>query len=265
MNDLNRELEKRVSERTQQLVAANKDLDVFSHMVSHDLRAPLRHISNFIGLLQEQLADSEDPVIKPYLLAVSKASKRMSTMIEGLLEYARLGRVALETQPVPLSPLMHGVIEHLKREHSDRHIEWVIDEDMPVVLGDAMMLAQAMGKLLDNAVKFTGKVEQARIEIGWRPNPMGGRMFYISDNGAGFDLSKAQNLFVMFQRQHHSMDFEGTGTGLSLSQRVIERHGGRLWCETAVGQGCTFFFTLPCEEVAPEMNFGFSALAELTS
>jgi PAS domain S-box-containing protein len=265
MNDLNRELEKRVSERTQQLVAANKDLDVFSHMVSHDLRAPLRHISNFIGLLQEQLADSDDPVIKPYLLAVSKASKRMSTMIEGLLEYARLGRVALETQPVPLSPLMHGVIEHLKREHSDRHIEWVIDEDMPVVLGDAMMLAQAMGKLLDNAVKFTGKVEQARIEIGWRPNPMGGRMFYISDNGAGFDLSKAQNLFVMFQRQHHSMDFEGTGTGLSLSQRVIERHGGRLWCETAVGQGCTFFFTLPCEEVAPEMNFGFSALAELTS
>jgi PAS domain S-box-containing protein len=265
MNDLNRELEKRVSERTQQLVAANKDLDVFSHMVSHDLRAPLRHISNFIGLLQEQLADSDDPVIKPYLLAVSKASKRMSTMIEGLLEYARLGRVALETQPVPLSPLMHGVIEHLKREHSDRHIEWVIDEDMPVVLGDAMMLAQAMGKLLDNAVKFTGKVEHARIEIGWRPNPMGGRMFYICDNGAGFDLSKAQNLFVMFQRQHHSMDFEGTGTGLSLSQRIIERHGGRLWCETAVGQGCTFFFTLPCEELEPEMSFGFSALAELTS
>jgi len=265
MNDLNRELEKRVSERTQQLVAANKDLDVFSHMVSHDLRAPLRHISNFIGLLQEQLGDSNDPVIKPYLQAVSKASKRMGTMIEGLLEYARLGRVALETQPVPLSPLMHGVIEHLKREHSDRSIEWVIDEDMPVVLGDAMMLAQAMGKLLDNAVKFTGKVEQARIEIGWRPNPMGGRMFYISDNGAGFDLSKAQNLFVMFQRQHHSMDFEGTGTGLSLSQRIIERHGGRLWCETAVGQGCTFFFTLPCEETEAEMGFGFSALAELTS
>ena len=264
MNDLNRELEKRVSERTQQLVAANKDLDVFSHMVSHDLRAPLRHISNFIGLLQEQLAESDDPVLKPYMLAISKASKRMSTMIEGLLEYARLGRVALETQPVPLSPLMHGVIEHLKREHSHRQIEWVIDEDMPVVMGDAMMLAQAMGKLLDNAVKFTGKVEHARIEVGWRSNPMGGRMFYIGDNGAGFDLSKAQNLFVMFQRQHHSMDFEGTGTGLSLSQRIIERHGGRLWCETAVGQGCTFFFTLPCEEAEPEISFGFSSLAELT-
>jgi len=265
MNDLNRELEKRVSERTQQLVAANKDLDVFSHMVSHDLRAPLRHISNFIGLLQEQLADTEDPVMKQYMQAISKASKRMSTMIEGLLEYARLGRVALETQPVPLSPLIHGVIEHLKREHGERQIEWVIDEDMPTVMGDAMMLAQAMGKLLDNAVKFTAKVEHARIEIGWRLNPVGGRMFFISDNGAGFDLSKAQNLFVMFQRQHHSMDFDGTGTGLSLSQRIIERHGGRLWCETAVGQGCTFFFTLPCDEVEPEISFGAIGLTELTN
>ncbi|MGM9426847.1 PAS domain-containing sensor histidine kinase [Hydrogenophaga sp. MI9] len=264
MNDLNRELEKRVAERTQQLVAANKDLDVFSHMVSHDLRAPLRHISSFVTLLQEQLGEVSDPIALQYLNSITKASKRMSHMIEGLLEYARLGRVAIEAQPVPLAPLLEGLVVHLKQENQNRPIEWVIDNDLPVVRGDAMLLAQAFGNLLNNSVKYTRPREKARIEVGWKVNPVGGRTFYVHDNGVGFDLEKAHNLFVMFQRQHHSMDFEGTGTGLALSQRIIERHGGRIWAETAPGEGCTFYFTLPFDGAEPEMDFPKSALADLT-
>lgn len=263
MNDLNRELEKRVAERTQQLVAANKDLDVFSHMVSHDLRAPLRHISSFVSLLQEQLGESSDRLTLQYLNSTAKSSRRMSHMIEGLLEYARLGRVALESVPVPLAPLLDGVISHLKMENPDRVIEWVIEEDLPVVRGDAMLLAQAWGNLLNNSVKYTRTRDVARIEVGWKVNPVGGRTFFVHDNGVGFDLEKAHNLFVMFQRQHHSMDFEGTGTGLALSQRIIERHGGRIWAETAVGEGCTFYFTLPFEGAEPELEFPGSSLADL--
>jgi PAS domain S-box-containing protein len=265
MNDLNRELEKRVAERTQQLVAANKDLDVFSHMVSHDLRAPLRHIASFVSLLQEQTGESTDNLARQYQTSIAKAAKRMSLMIEGLLEYARLGRVTLETQPVPLAPLLHGVIAHLKQENPGRTIDWTIDEELPLVRGDAMLLAQAWGNLLDNAVKYTAKRSDAVIKVGWKVNPLGGRTFFVSDNGAGFDLEKAHNLFVMFQRQHHSMDFEGTGTGLALAQRIIERHGGRIWSETAPGAGCTFYFTLPLETLEPDLAFPESSMAELTA
>lgn len=263
MNDLNKELEKRVAERTQQLVAANKDLDVFSHMVSHDLRAPLRHISSFVTLLQEQLGDSSDRLTLQYLNSTAKASRRMSHMIEGLLEYARLGRVTLDSQPVPLAPLLDGVIAHLKMENPDRQIEWVVEEDLPVVRGDAMLLAQAWGNLLNNSVKYTRTREAGRIEVGWKVNPVGGRTFFVRDNGVGFDLEKAHNLFVMFQRQHHSMDFDGTGTGLALSQRIVERHGGRIWAETAPDEGCTFYFTLPFEGTEPELEFPASSMAEL--
>lgn len=265
MNDLNRELEKRVAERTQQLVAANKDLDVFSHMVSHDLRAPLRHIASFVSLLQEQTGNSTDNLARQYQTSIAKSAKRMSLMIEGLLEYARLGRVALESQPVPMAPLLHGVIAHLKQENPNRSIDWAVDEDLPTVRGDAMLLAQAWGNLLDNAVKYTAKRADAVIKVGWKVNPLGGRTFFVSDNGAGFDLEKAHNLFVMFQRQHHSMDFEGTGTGLALAQRIIDRHGGRIWSETAPGAGCTFYFTLPLETLEPELAFPQSSMAELTA
>lgn len=266
MNDLNKELEKRVAERTQQLVAANKDLDVFSHMVSHDLRAPLRHISSFVSLLQEHLAEHPDAMTQQYLGSIVKASKRMSLMIEGLLEYARLGRVAIESQPVPLTPLVEGVIGHLKQEHPNRKIEWTVEEDLPVVRGDAMLLAEVFTNLLENSVKFTRTHESAHIEVGWRVNPVGGRTFYVRDDGVGFNLEKAHNLFVMFQRQHHSMDFEGTGTGLALSQRIIDRHGGRLWAETAPGEGCVFYFTLPFDglEAEDKLEFPQSSMAALS-
>lgn len=265
MNDLNRELEKRVAERTQQLVAANKDLDVFSHMVSHDLRAPLRHINSFLTLLIEDLGEVKEPSIKQYLNSISSAAKRMSAMIEGLLEYARLGRVAIEAQSVPLAPLVHGVMDHLKLENPGRNISWAVADDLPVVRGDAMLLAEVFTNLLHNSVKYTRRQEHAEIDVGWQVNPLGGRTFYVHDNGVGFDLEKANNLFVMFQRQHHSMDFEGNGTGLALTQRIIERHGGRIWAETSPGEGCTFYFTLPFDSMEPELEFSGTGMAQLAA
>jgi PAS domain S-box-containing protein len=263
MNDLNRELEERVAERTQQLVAANKDLDVFSHMVSHDLRAPLRHIASFVSLLLEHMGETGDKLALQYLNSIAKSSKRMGQMVEGLLEYARLGRVAIDVQPVPLAPLLEGVIAHLHQSNPKRNIEWVIAKDLPVVGGDAMLLAQVWDNLLGNSVKYTQRAEKARIEIGWQLNPADQRTFYVRDNGVGFDLATADNLFVMFQRQHHSMDFEGTGTGLALTQRIIERHRGRIWVETDLGKGCTFFFTLPFDGPEPAPDIPRPAMAEL--
>ena len=265
MNDLNRELENRVAERTQQLVAANKDLDVFSHMVSHDLRAPLRHISSFVSLLLEHMGETGDKLAMQYLNSIAKSSKRMSHMIEGLLEYARLGRFTVDPQPVPLAPLLAGVMAHLRQGNPEREIEWVIEEDLPVVRGDAMLLAQVWTNLLSNSVKYSRQREKARIEIGWKVNPVDGRTFYVRDNGVGFDLAKAHNLFVMFQRQHHSMDFEGIGTGLALTQRIIERHNGRIWAETELGKSCTFFFTLPFEGLELELDASTSAIHKIAA
>ena len=165
------------------------------------------------ALAQEQLAPDGDPPMQQYLTSIASSGRRMGQMIEGLLEYARLGRVAIESQPVPLAPLVGGVIAHLKQENPTRSIEWVVEEDLPIVRGDAMLLAEVFSNLLNNSVKYTRPREHARIEIGWKVDPVNGRTFYIRDNGVGFDLEKAHNLFVMFQRQHHSMDFEGTGTG----------------------------------------------------
>ncbi len=257
MNDLNKELERRVEERTRQLVAANKDLDVFSHTISHDLRAPLRHIGSFAGLIREQLGEQGDPQLLQYESAISRSARRMAGMVEGLLEYARLGRITVEYQPVPLLPLVQGVVAHLRAEHPLRDIAWDIESDLPVARGDPMMLAQLFAYLLENAVKFTGRTAQARVEIGWTVSEQGVRTFHVRDNGVGFDLQRAANLFVMFQRQHHSMDYDGLGTGLALAQRIVERHGGRIWCETAVGQGCSFLFTLPFEgEEAGDSRFG---------
>jgi PAS domain S-box-containing protein len=263
MNDLNRELEERVAERTQQLVAANKDIDVFSHMVSHDLRAPLRHIASFVSLLLEHMSETGDKLALQYLNSIAKSSKRMGQMVEGLLEYARLGRVAIDVQPVPLAPLLEGMIAHLRQSNPERDIEWVIAKDLPVASGDAMLLAQVWDNLLGNSVKYTRRAEKARIEIGWQLNAADERTFYVRDNGVGFDLATAGNLFVMFQRQHHSMDFEGTGTGLAITQRIIERHRGRIWVETDLGKGCTFFFTLPFDSSEPAPKIPRPAMAEL--
>lgn len=253
---LKRDLEQRVSRRTNQLMAANKDIDVFSHSVSHDLRAPLRHISSFVALAQERLGPGGDSQLLQYQASIAKASKRMGLMIEGLLEYARMGRVSLARQQVPLSSLVHGVVRHLQAEHPARSIEWVIDDDLPQVRGDAILLAEVLRNLLENAVNFTRTRPAARIEVGQWTDSTGERVVFVRDNGVGFDLEHAPNLFALFQRQHHSMDYEGIGTGLALAQRIVERHGGRIWCEAASSAGCTFAISLPAQVIDPESEFG---------
>ncbi|MDP2418396.1 MAG: PAS domain S-box protein [Hydrogenophaga sp.] len=254
MKSLNRQQEQRITERTQQLEAAVKELDELCYTISHDLRAPLRHISSFVNLLEEQLGESVDDVALQYLRSTTKASYRLSAMMEGLLEYVRLGRVAITLQPVSLAPMIEGVISQLEEEKPGRPIEWVVAQDLPTIQADAKLLTQVWRHLLSNSVKYTRPRVKARIEVGWKANATGGHTFYVNDNGVGFDVDKAQNLFAMFQRQHHSMDFEGTGTGLALSQRIIQRHDGRIWAESAPGEGCTFYFILPSNGLKPPFN-----------
>ncbi len=245
-----RQLSETVAEQSSALARANKDMAVFSYTIAHDLRAPLRHIGQFLQLAQEQLDDMEVHPVSPLLVRTGEAARRMTAMIEGLLEYTRIGQVEMADHDVPLAALAHGITGHLRAGQGDRRIDWRIDPDMPAVRGDPILLGEALGKLLDNAVKFTRRTPDTRIEIGIRELHGARGVFYVQDNGVGFDLERARNLYLMFQRQHHTMDYEGVGTGLALTHRIVERHGGRLWCETAPGQGCCFLFELPLADGA---------------
>lgn len=261
MNLMHQELEKRVQERGHALKVANRDIDAFSHMVSHDLRAPLRHISGYLSLvqdeLQELLPDPDPTQIRPHLAAIGTASKRLSRMIESVLEYARLGRTPVERTPVPLGPVVQAALDHAMNAAGPVPIEWTVPSEWPVVLGDATLLGRVLGHVLDNAIKYTSKTALPQIELGWGecddddPTPSGYEppsqriKLWIQDNGAGFDRTRAHNLFVMFQRQHHSMDFEGSGTGLALSQRMVALHRGTLDLDSQPGAGCRVSITLP--------------------
>jgi PAS domain S-box-containing protein len=260
MTDLNNELERRMSERTEELSAANRDIDAFSHMVSHDLRAPLRHLSGYLTLMREELEELA-PVLPANGLAqhvktMEKSSARLTRMIEGVLDYSRLGRNPIQPMDVPLGPLVQA--EVAKAQAASRaSAVWQVATAWPNVQGDAALLSRLLACLLDNAVKYTGRTEQPLIELGWNERtasetpPSGFKQaarrvtFWVRDNGAGFDRERASSLFVMFQRQHHSMDFDGTGTGLALSQRIVELHRGTIRIESRTGQGCTVRVTLP--------------------
>ncbi len=246
----NQQLSATVAEQSDALAKANKDMAVFSYTIAHDLRAPLRHIGQFLQLAQEQLDGVEVHPVSPLLARIGTSAKRMTAMIEGLLEYTRIGQVEMAANDVPLAALAHGITGHLRAEQGDRRIEWHIEPDMPAVRGDPILLGEALGKLLDNAVKFTRRTPDTRIEIGIREVNGTRGVFYVRDNGVGFDLDRARNLYLMFQRQHHTMDYEGVGTGLALTHRIVERHGGRLWCETAPDQGCSFLLELPLADSA---------------
>lgn len=239
------ELHLTVAEQSQALAKANQDLEVFSYTIAHDLRAPLRHIVQFVQLAQEGMGEVDWPPVTPLLGRVLGASRCMSAMIEGLLEYTRIGQVALQAHEVPLAALVQGITGHLRSEQAERRIEWRIDPALPVVRGDPVLLGEAFGKLLDNAVKFTRRTPHARIEVGVASLNGEQGVVFVRDNGVGFDMARARHLYLMFQRQHHSMDYEGTGTGLPLAQRIVERHGGRIWCETEPERGCCFFLQLP--------------------
>jgi PAS domain S-box-containing protein len=241
---LNEGLERRAAA----LAAANKELEAFSYSVSHDLRAPLRSIDGFSLVLLEDWGEKLDEQGKQYLRNVRESAQHMGRLIDGLLTLSGVTRQDLRLASVDLTALARKVVERLRSAQPDRRVECIVAEGLKVE-GDAQLLEVALGNLLSNAWKFTAKHDDARIELGKRED--GERnVFFVRDNGAGFDMKYAANLFGVFQRLHTAADFEGTGVGLATVQRVIDRHGGRVWAEGAVGSGASFYFTLRNTEIA---------------
>ncbi|MDM7914961.1 MAG: ATP-binding protein [Candidatus Eisenbacteria bacterium] len=239
---LNDQLTARVAE----LAAANQELEEFSYSVSHDLRAPLRHVAGFVRLLEERSAEKLDEESREYLHAVREAAARMGQLVDGLLEFSRFGRTEMRQGPVDLALLLDQTLRGIPLETQGREIEWRV-APLPVVQGDEPMLRQVWWNLLDNAVKFTSKKPRAVIEIGWQANGGAEMLFWVRDNGAGFDMSHAGKLFGVFQRMHPRTEFEGTGIGLASVRRIVQRHGGRIWADSIPGEGTTLYFTLPKE------------------
>ncbi len=242
IKNLNIELEQRVRERTSQLEAANKELEAFSYSVSHDLRAPLRAMISFSTILKEDYASVLDVDGQNYLQKVILAGKRMNQLIDDLLSFSRIGYKAMNMQDVDLPSLIQAVIENLALETANRQIEWILTETGSVT-ADPALLQQVYVNLIGNALKYTGKIPSARIEIGCLEQD-GEKIHFVRDNGAGFDMKYAEKLFGVFQRLHSDSEFHGTGIGLATVQRIIHRHGGRIWAEAEPSKGATFYFTL---------------------
>jgi PAS domain S-box-containing protein len=244
---LNQDLERRVAERTAELAATNRELEAFSSSVSHDLRAPLRHIDGFASLLRESAAATLDDRSQRYLDTISNSAKRLGTLIDDLLSFSRMGRAEMFTLDVDLGELVREVVRELDPETVGRIIEWQIGE-LPMVTGDRAMLRAVLTNLLSNAVKFTRARARAEIEIGCLSDAAGPELetaIFVRDNGAGFDMQYTDKLFGVFQRLHGASEFEGTGIGLANVRRIIDRHGGRTWAEGTVDGGATFYFSLP--------------------
>ncbi len=239
---LNEELEQRVIERTTQLQAVNKELEAFAYSVSHDLRAPLRSIDGFSQVLLEDYASKLDEEGKDYLQRVRSASQRMAELIDDILNLSRLTRSEMRHETVDLSALAQAIATELRQSQPERQVEFVITPGL-ATKGDANLLWVALENLLDNAWKFTVKRPRARIEFGYAETS-GQSAYFVRDNGIGFDMAYADKLFGAFQRLHSSNEYEGTGIGLATVQRIIHRHGGNIWAESAVNQGTTFYFTL---------------------
>jgi signal transduction histidine kinase len=243
--ELNESLEIRVKERTAQLEAANKALESFSYSVSHDLRAPLRAIDGFARMMEEDYSQLLDAEGNRYLKVVRDNAKRMGELIDDLLNLSRLDRRQMFKQPIVLNELISQVLSELTPEMAERQIEFAI-ADLPICQGDISLLTQVWINLLSNAIKYTKYKPVAHIQVGYEIIA-GEGVYFIRDNGSGFDMQYADNLFGVFQRLHREQEFEGTGIGLAIVQRIIQRHGGKIWAEAAVDQGATFYFTLPSE------------------
>jgi PAS domain S-box-containing protein len=242
---LNVELEQRVVQRTAQLEAANKELEAFSYSVSHDLRAPLRAIDGFSRVILEDYLDKLDDEGKRYLNIIRSNTQKMGQLIDDLLVFSRLGRQELKTAGIKTEEMAKAAFEELKPTFEKREVQFEV-ESLPMGYGDRSMIHQVFVNLLSNAVKFTRPKETAIIKVEGKSK--GDESIYsIKDNGVGFDMQYVNKLFGVFQRLHGSDEFEGTGVGLAIVQRIIHRHGGRVWAEGKVGEGATFYFTLPRE------------------
>jgi PAS domain S-box-containing protein len=242
LRQLNENLERRVAERTSELIATNQELEAFSYSVAHDLRTPLRAIDGFSRMLLEDHADQIDEEGHSYLQRIITANQRMSSLIDDLLSLSRLARSELVHQSVDLSQMARDILSELAVNSPQRTIECAIADGL-VVSADPHLMRLVLENLLGNAWKFTAKTDTARIELGIQAGKR--RIYFVRDNGAGFDMTYVNKLFGAFQRLHAANEFPGTGVGLATVKRIIERHGGEVWATGEVNGGATFFFTLP--------------------
>jgi signal transduction histidine kinase len=252
------ELERRVTERTTQLQRVNQELEAFSYSVSHDLRAPLRHVDGFAALLSKHAGASLDEKGRRYVTTISDAAKRMGRLIDDLLVFSRMSRCPVNLALVDQNALVKAILRDGMYEKDHPAITWEI-ADLPPVHADAALLRQVWCNLIDNAVKYSSKAANPRIEIGSLPSPDTAgdepreKIFFVRDNGVGFDMKYADKLFGVFQRLHTVNEFEGTGIGLANVLRIVTRHGGRAWADGRVNEGATFYFAIP-EGMTPPLE-----------
>jgi len=251
---LNRALEERVNERTAELRAANQELENFAHSISHDLRTPLRAISGFSRILLESHAAGLNAEAVRCLKLVTRGALQMNRLIDDLLQFARFSRLPLMKRTMEPGGLAESVIAQLREAHPERRLTFKL-EVLPACDGDPALLRQVFSNLLDNSVKFTRDQETPVIEIGWQPSSTsdGQVIYFVRDNGTGFDMRYAHKLFGVFQRLHRADEYEGTGVGLSIVQQIIQRHGGTIWAQAEPGQGATIYFTIPGAVGNPEL------------
>jgi len=237
------QLEMLVEERTTALTAVNRELEAFSYSVSHDLRAPLRHISGFSQLLVEEFGSTLDPNAQQYLERIQAGAQKMGVLVDELLNLARVGRHALNLQPTQLNAMVAEVIAILQPDCQGRQVEWII-ADLPAVACDPVLVKQIFQNLLANALKFTRPRARAVIEVSHREEEDRRPVFMVRDNGVGFSMKYVDKLFGVFQRLHRVEEFEGTGIGLVTVQRIVRKHGGQVWAEGELDKGAAFYFTL---------------------
>jgi len=246
LDQLNQELKRRSGE----LEAANKELESFAYSVSHDLRAPLRHMAGYSELLQKRASSSLDEKSNRYISMILDSAKRMGNLIDDLLTFSRIGRAETQKTLISLTQIVKEALSEVRQETEGRNILWKISA-LPDFYADRSMLRLVLVNLLSNAIKFTRMRPQAQIEIGCTDGNGENLIVYVRDNGVGFDMKYANKLFGVFQRLHQSEAFEGTGIGLATVQRIIHRHGGRVWAEGAVDEGAAFYFSVPNPQGQP--------------
>jgi light-regulated signal transduction histidine kinase (bacteriophytochrome) len=242
---LNETLERRVEERTLQLAEANRELESFSYSVSHDLRAPLRHVSGFADMLRKRAAGVLDETGLRYAQVIADSARHAGKLVDDLLAFSRMSRAELRLGNVDTELLVRDARREAERDAEGRTIEWEMGP-LPAVAGDTSLLRQVWRNLLDNAVKYTRGCDPARIRVQAEERD-GEVIFAVADNGVGFDMKYADKLFGVFQRLHRPEEFEGTGIGLANVRRIVARHGGRTWAESEPGVGSTFYFSLPLQ------------------